>query len=229
MANERERSGRRISAPIGDNVTGQPATGTHGRVKTPLLRRKHGVGLIAGGLVGVCLCVAGVLVTLSILASRWSAGDLVPWIPIPTDTPRLPVPLPTSTAGLQPGRLGDVVEGGGYSLSVVAVEHPARPECDPWYYPPPGTELVAVEIVVGCVSGEQVIASPILTVLVDADGRAYMAELGALARHRQLEPTPIGPGEQVQGRVAFEVPVTAVPARVKYIFPNIVLQVVLAE
>ena len=139
-----------------------------------------------------------------------------------------PGPSP-ELAGPYSGKDGDTAEGGGYFLTVMAVEDPARPEWDPWYYPERGTKLVAVEIVVGCVSCEGVSVHPLLAVLVDADGGAYMAELGALERHRQLVPITIGPGEYARGRVAFEIPDSAVKAKVKYMFPDVTLQVGLVE
>lgn len=137
--------------------------------------------------------------------------------------------LPTEFAGPHSGKYGDTVEEGGYFLRVLAVEDPARPEWDPWYYPERGTKLVAVEIVVGCVSCEGVGVHPLLAVLVDADGGAYMAELGALERHRQLVPMTIGPREYARGRVAFEIPDSAVKAKLKYRFPDVTLQVGLAR
>jgi hypothetical protein len=121
------------------------------------------------------------------------------------------------------------VTGGGYSLTMLAVENPARPECDPWYYPEPGTRLTAVEIVVGCVSCDGHRVHPRLVVLEDTEGVAYMAVLGALARHRQLVPTAIGPGESARGRVGFELPQGAVPARLFYLAPGVTLEVGLAE
>lgn len=114
---------------------------------------------------------------------------------------------------------------GGYSLTVLAVENPARPEWDPWYYPAPGVKLVAVEVVVGCVSCEGHRVHPLLFVLEDADGAAHMAELGALERHRQLAPTSIAPGQQARGRVAFELPEGAMPTRLSYLAPGVTLEV----
>jgi hypothetical protein len=142
---------------------------------------------------------------------------------------RTPGASPTGPAVRTPGQPGSAVEDAGYSLAVVAVEHPARPECDPWYYPAPGTKLVAVEIVVGCLSCEQVDVHPILAVLVDQDGVAHMAELGALARHNQLTPRAIGPGEWARGRVGFELPEATAPSRLKYVFFDATLEVALAE
>jgi hypothetical protein len=197
-----------------------------------VIRRDHVLVFLAGGLAGVCACAAGLLLFLSLRVSLAALWDLVPGEPGATPTPRpaaTATALPDTRARPPAGRIGEVVEAGGYSLSVVAVEHPARPECDPWYYPPPGTKLVAVDIVVGCLSGEAATANPLLAVLVDRDGVAYMAQLGALARHNELVPRPIGPGESARGRVAFELPEAAVPASLKYIFPHVTLQVDLAE
>jgi hypothetical protein len=173
--------------------------------------------LVALVLLMGCMCVA--------------AGH---YIRLPGSFPPMPAgigPAPTTVALGVPPSLppGATAADGGYSLSVVAMEDPARPEWDPWYLPEPRTKLTAVEIVVGCVTCEGHRAHPRLAVLEDADGVAYMAELGALERHNQLSPTTLGPGEYARGRVGFELPEGAVPARTMYLAPGVTLQVGLVD
>ena len=189
-----------------------------------MIRRHRLLACLAGGLAALCACA--LLLLLSMPPTLAALRDLVAGGPGDSPTPR---PAASATIATPPsGRVGEPVEAGGYSLAVVAVEHPARPECDPWYYPPPGTKLVAVDLVVARLSGPEASASPVLAVLVDTDGRPHMAQRGALARHNELVPRTLGPGQRARGRVAFELPEHAAPATLKYIFPTVTLQVNLA-
>lgn len=141
--------------------------------------------------------------------------------PEPTATPE-----PTSTPTPEPpqeANLGDLFELDGYSLVALTVEDPAPPGLI--YSPTEGTKLVAVEIVVGNVSGERITVNVLNATLLDVDGFTYVPELAG--RDNQLILVDLEPGERVKGWAAFEVPEGTVPASVKYEasgFPEIVLQ-----
>lgn len=127
------------------------------------------------------------------------------------EAPQFPAP----PAAL-PSKLGDVVELGGYSLSATTVEDPTTPGM--FYEPIPGFKLVAVEIVVGNVSGEMFTANPLSAMLVDANGFVYRPELAG--RDGQLELMDLNPGEKVKGWVAFIIPDSATPASIKFELPG---------
>jgi hypothetical protein len=124
--------------------------------------------------------------------------------------------------------LGDTVEQYGYSLSATAVEDPTTPGM--FYKAKKGYKLVAVEIVVGNVSGETLSVSPLYTILVDSNGFVYELEL--VGRDGQLAAVHLNTGEKVKGWVAFEIPEDATPASIKYLvgtFSDKFLQVDLIE
>jgi hypothetical protein len=123
------------------------------------------------------------------------------------DTTALSIVPAASEAGL-----GDVLEQYGYSLSATAVEDPTTPGM--FYQATPGYRLVAVEIIVGNVSGETLSCNPLYSTLVDSRGYVYGVELAG--RDGQLATVDLGPGEKARGWVAFEVPDDATPASVKY-------------
>jgi len=102
----------------------------------------------------------------------------------------------------QLAKLGDAVEVGGYSLTAVTVEDPAKPGLI--YQAKNGTRLVAVEIVVGNVSGEKLSVNPLYVILVDTEGFLYTAELAG--RDGQINTIDLNSGEKVKGWVAFQVP-----------------------
>ncbi len=116
----------------------------------------------------------------------------------------------------------------GYSLSATALEDPCTSTM--FYEPTAGLKLVAVEIIVGNVSGETLSLNPFNAVLVDDEGFVYQPELGS--REGQLATFDLEVGEKAQGWVAFEVPEPATPASVKYfvsLFEEEYLQVGLVE
>jgi hypothetical protein len=153
-----------------------------------------------------------------------TAISLPPGARAPTDNLMLPDPL-----GPQSRIQGVAVEE-GYSLSIEAVEDPAKPGIDLWYYPKPGAKRIAVEITVGCVACKEATVHPIFVILVDTEGSSHMAELGPLIDYDEITATGIGPGEFVTGWVVFEVPDAAAPAYVKYLFaPGITLQARIAK
>jgi hypothetical protein len=109
--------------------------------------------------------------------------------------------------------LGDTVKGGGYALTVVQLEDPTTPS--QFYEPTPGTKLVAVEIIVGNESGEEIGTNPLDATLVDNQGFLHTPELGG--RHEgQLELVDLAPGQRVQGWIAFEIPSGRTVASVKF-------------
>jgi hypothetical protein len=125
--------------------------------------------------------------------------------------------------------LGDVVEGYGYSLSAVTIEDPAT---NPGYFyePEADKKLVAVEFVVGNLSGEAISTNVLYATLVDSEGFAYGAETGSAEGQIQL--LDIFPGERVKGWAGFVVPEEATPTSFKYAIrgsSSKVLQVGLTE
>jgi hypothetical protein len=117
-----------------------------------------------------------------------------------------------------------LVEQDGYSLSAVTVEDPAtRPGM--FYEPEEGKKLVAVELIVGNVSGETFSSNVLNATLVDTAGFLYAAEFSS-AVEDGLELLDVSPGERVRGWVGFVVPRDAIPASLKYDFRgSTVLQV----
>lgn len=143
--------------------------------------------------------------------------------PEPTNEPE-PTPAPTDTPEpVQEANLGDLVEQDGYSLVAVTVEDPAPAGL--LYTPAEGTKLVAVEVIIGNVSGERVTVNALSSTLVDSDGFAHQAELAG--RDGQIDLVDIKPGERVKGWVAFEIPEGVTPNIFKYAvssFPSISLE-----
>lgn len=123
------------------------------------------------------------------------------------------IPEPPSTVGDPLPLLGDVVENYGYSLSAVSVEDPAPPGI--LYTSRQGYKLVAIEIVLGNVSGTEPLSiNPLYAYLVDSNGFVYSAELAG--RDGQIDTVELATGEKVQGWVAFTIPENAAPASIKY-------------
>jgi len=115
--------------------------------------------------------------------------------------------------------LGDVVEKYGYSLTAVTVEDPTTPGM--FYDPKEGYKLVAIEIIVGNVSGDSLSVNPLFSYLLDNNGFVYAVELAG--RDGQIDTTDINSGEKTKGWVAFVIPEGAIPAGVKYqveMFPS---------
>jgi len=107
--------------------------------------------------------------------------------------------------------LGDTVEKDGYCLTVLTVEDPAPPST--LYFPEEGKRLVAVEIVVGNISGAHFGVNPLNVTVFDREGYSYPPELGA--REGQIATIVIDPGERVRGWVAFKIPDGSVPVALK--------------
>ncbi len=120
--------------------------------------------------------------------------------------------------------LGDKVEMGGYSLTAISVEDPAK-KPGMFYKAETGKKLVAVELVVANISGDTLSANPLGASLNDSDGFSYALELVGV--DNQLAATNLNQGEKVQGWVAFKIPENAKPASLKYatsMFGGITLQ-----
>ncbi len=122
-----------------------------------------------------------------------------------TGTPRTPPDLPA---------LGVETEAGGYTLAATALEDPTTPGF--LYTPVAGRKLVAVEIVVGNVSGAAVTVNSLFAYLVDTEGYVYPGRL--FGRDGQIETLQIGPGDKLKGWVSFELPDGATPEGVRYLF-----------
>jgi hypothetical protein len=121
----------------------------------------------------------------------------------PTETPR-PTIIPA---------LGDVVEDFGYSLSAVTIEDPASTP-GYFYQPEDGKKLVAVEFIVGNLSGETIGTNVLYATLVDSEGFIHGADSGLVEGQIQL--LDIIPGERVRGWAGFIVPEEAMPVSFKY-------------
>lgn len=110
------------------------------------------------------------------------------------------------TAGKE---LGETMEQGGYSLTVVSVEDPATPGSN--YNPPPATRLVVLDIIVRNESGARKMKVETLNAaLLDTDGFKYVADTHAI--DDVIEREELDVGDQVRGRVAFSVAEDATPA-----------------
>ena len=129
----------------------------------------------------------------------------------PTDTP-VPTTPPTDTPAPQPLYLGDVVQQYGYLLSALTVEDSTTPGM--FYEAEPGKKLVAVEVIIGNVSGELLDVNPLYATLVDSEGFIYQPELAA--RDGQIVTANLSPGEKAKGWIAFEMPEGAAAASIKY-------------
>ena len=130
----------------------------------------------------------------------------------PTDT-AVPTPAPTDTPEPEARHLGDVLEDKGYLLCALAVEDPAtRPGL--FYEAEAGKKLVAVQFIVGNVSGETMSSNVLYATLVDSDGFAYGADSGIV--EDSIELLDVGPGEKVRGWAGFIVPEGSIPASLKY-------------
>jgi hypothetical protein len=111
--------------------------------------------------------------------------------------------------------LGEPVEQGGYSLTVVGVEDPATPGAS--HNPSPGTRLIAVEIILRNESGARMMkVDPLNASLYDTDGAKYSADNRAL--DDPIERKDLNVGDEVRGKVAFNIKEDATPARFAFEF-----------
>ena len=140
----------------------------------------------------------------------------------PTST-LVPTVVATSTPKPQQFFLGDFVEQYGYTVAALTVENPATP--GGLYQVKPGKKLIAVEIIVGNISGKPIGVNPLNVTLFDSEGFAHQTELGG--RDNQIETTHLYQGEKVRGWIAFEVPEATKAVSIKYrieIFGNQFIQ-----
>jgi hypothetical protein len=201
-------------------------------VKSPRKKRKV-LLIIVGALVGLLfLCILVAILTSGDSDRQQAANRSTPAAaverataipqstrtPVPTNMPR-PTRTPSPTATItkpvdtpQPLYLGDVVEQYSYLLSAITVEDPTTPGM--FYQAREGYKLVAVEIIVGNVSGETLSVNPLYATLVDNEGFVYHPELAG--REGQILTVNLSPGEKARGWVAFEVPEGATVAGIKY-------------
>ncbi|MBN2391641.1 MAG: DUF4352 domain-containing protein, partial [Anaerolineae bacterium] len=91
------------------------------------------------------------------------------------------------------------------------VQNPSR-----FYEPEEGTRLVAIEFIVGNISGETFSSNVLYAVLVDTQGFVYGAETGLLDIGKQMELLDVNQGEKVKGWAGFSVPEDVVPAYFRY-------------
>ena len=126
-------------------------------------------------------------------------------------TPTPTAPVQSSTPGL--ANLGSVVQGHGYFVQGTAIEDPAK--AGSLYQPESGRKLVAVQLVVGNVSGIPIWTNPYNSTLVDTDGFTYRPQLGA-RDGGQLEMVELDQGQRVWGWIPFQIPEEAKPRGIKY-------------
>ena len=169
---------------------------------------------------------AAQLASLKFATSLFGGEDLKVGL-LPPPAGYTPLTADIARRAPQLAKLGDVVEVGGYSLSAVTVEDPAKPGLI--YQPEKGTRLVAVEIVVGNVSGPELSVNPLYVVLVDSEGFLYEAELAG--RDGQIDTVKINSGEKVKGWVAFQVPENATLESIKFapLFSDLAIQTGLTQ
>jgi hypothetical protein len=123
-------------------------------------------------------------------------------------------PAETATAAvsaewqMQNTFLGDFVVKDGCYVSALWVEDPAQPGV--LYVPQAGKRLVAVQIVVGNMSGQRFRVNPYNVSLIDEQGAVHPPVLGA--REGQIATIDIDEGEKAQGWVPYQIPDGALPA-----------------
>ena len=111
-----------------------------------------------------------------------------------------------------------------YSLSVGGVEDPATPDLGR-YEPRVGTKLLAVEFVIGNISGETISVKARRGTLVDQEGFSYSPELHS-RDDGEIDRIDLASGEKIRGWITFEVPDGTVAGYIKYEFsgyPDITL------
>lgn len=145
-------------------------------------------------------------------------GNLIPESLVPESTE--PTDTPESTEAFESTK----VSSSGYTLSVVGIEDPATPH-PRLYEPEGGTKPLAVEVVLGNVSGDVHSVNVYNGTLVDQDGFSYRPE--PFAREGgYIDRIDLAPGEKARGWIPFEVPVGTVADYIKYEFsgyPDITL------
>lgn len=154
------------------------------------------------------------------------------YAPYPTYTP-YPEPVEPAAPKAEPAPesvgLGEMLTQGDYTFGATQLEDPAT-KPGYFYEAEEGMRLVAVEIIVGNVSADEVSSNPLYSVLVDTEGFTYQPELAGV--EGQIETLNLSPGEKSKGWVGFIIPNDAAPATIKYefeMFPSLYLAVSLVE
>ncbi len=193
------------------------------------------VGVVAVLILGVLVLFSGILRSDPVRQETSVATVLTPSNTVPTKNPTatveptlatkasptavamstntlVPTVAATSTPKPQQFFLGDFVEQYGYAIAALTVENPATPSR--LYEVKPGKKLIAVEIIVGNVSGKPIGVNPLYVTLFDSEGFAHQTELGG--RDNQIATIHLYQGEKVRGWVAFEVPEETKAVSIKY-------------
>lgn len=145
-------------------------------------------------------------------------GEDAPEPDLPEATPEGAIPEATPESdSSETVRLGELVEQDGYSFVAVTVEDPATPG-DLYTPEEENTKVVAVEVIVGNVSGERITVNPLNATLVDTEGFTYQPALAG--REGQIALVDLEPGERVKGWIAFEVSESSEPSTIKYSVTN---------
>jgi hypothetical protein len=127
-----------------------------------------------------------------------------------TQVPPTQIPATPTTAPKY--YLGDTVQNSGYVLTALTVADPATPGM--LYSPETGKKLVAVEIIIGNVSGDVLSSNPLNAILIDDGGFVYQEDIGSV--DGEIASLSLNPGEQTKGWVSFKIPDTAKAAGIKY-------------
>ena len=137
-----------------------------------------------------------------------------------------PTPEPTETPEpIRQAHIGDFMTNEGYSLTVLQISDPATPGM--FYSAEPGTRLIAVEVVIGNVSGATATTNLLNGTLLDEERLTYRAELAGTAE--QLSLVELGSGERVQGWIGFEIPEDATAATFRFEINRVRLEASLLE
>lgn len=136
----------------------------------------------------------------------------------------IPIQKPSEKQKIGKTYLGDTVinEDYGYTLGSLNVEDPTPQSTNSFLKIEieQGYKLVAIEIVLGNVSGNVLNVNILNAVLVDNDGFVYNPELGA-GFHKQIELADLSVGEKIKGWIAFTIPENSRPTTIKYNVGNV--------
>jgi hypothetical protein len=117
-----------------------------------------------------------------------------------------------SNTGAPEYYLHDYIQKSGYGLSVIEVADPAKPGM--LYTAEEGKKLVAIDIMLGNISGDSLGVNPLYSTLVDNTGLVYEADLGSV--DNQIATLYLDQGEVVEGWVSFQIPTDNTAASFRY-------------
>ena len=121
----------------------------------------------------------------------------------PTSTPLSPVASPTMQR-LQKFQIGDVIQAGDLLLVVLGWE---KVEGDEFTKPEEGKEFIAVDLIIANQGSKPTSISTLLQMyLKDETGQKYDPDLMAQTVVGSAPEGEISPGEQIRGRVGFQIP-----------------------